>query len=298
MRSLSSEDFTVLEIPAEEKSISDLVSERKAQFAFLAQREAALKKIAVKVNIDGPYGVTFFGDPHVDDPGSDICRLELDLTIVRETVGLFAANVGDVNNNWIGRLGRLFSKQGVTEKDAWRLVEWMLEATDWLFLVGGNHDCWSGDSSPLKWIARHADIGAFEPHGIRMGLTQGKREIVINSRHDFPGQSMWNNAHGPMRAAQMGWRDHVLTCGHKHTSGYGVVKDPASGLISHCIRVAAYKIIDDYAKQGGFLDGHISPSVTCIFQPQYADSDPRLVTVFHDTEEAAEYLTWKRNGRT
>ena len=98
----------------------------------------------------------------------------------------------------------------------------------------------------MKWIAAQADIGAFEPHGVRMGLRQGKREIIVNSRHDFPGNSMWNNAHGPMRAAQMGWRDHILTCGHKHTSGYGQVKDPATGLISHCIRVAAYKIIDDY----------------------------------------------------
>lgn len=146
----------------------------------------------------------------------------------------------------------------------------------------------------MKWIAAQADIGAFELHGVRMGLRQGKREIIVNSRHDFPGNSMWNNAHGPMRAAQMGWRDHILTCGHKHTSGYGQVKDPATGLISHCIRVAAYKIIDDYAKQVGFLDAHISPSVTCIIQPDEPDDSPRLIQVFHDTLEAAEYLTWKR----
>ena len=287
--------FEVEEIPSEERSLEEILDGRRTGFQRLASRESALKKINVKIKIDGPYGITFFGDPHVDDPGSDIVALERDLTLTRETEGLFAANVGDMNNNWVGRLSRLFSKQSVTEKEAWRLVEWMLTSTDWLFLIGGNHDAWSGDSSPLKWIVQHADVGAFEPHGIRMCLIQGKREIIINSRHDFPGNSMWNTAHGPMRAAQMGWRDHVLTCGHKHSSGYGLVKDPATGLISHCIRVAAYKIIDDYAKAGGFLDSHISPSVTAVFQPQYADSDPRLITIFHNTEEAAEYLTWKRN---
>lgn len=291
------EEFEVDEIPSADRPIDEILDGRRKQFARMSRREESLKKVGVSINVDGPFGITFFGDPHVDDPGSDILALERDLDITRETSGLFAANVGDMNNNWIGRLGKLHGKQGVTEKEAWRLVEWMLGATDWLFLIAGNHDCWSGDGSPLHWMARQADIGAFEAHGIRMGLRVGKREIIVNSRHDFPGNSMWNNAHGPMRAAQMGWRDHILTCGHKHTSGYGMVKDPASGRISHCIRVAAYKKIDDYAQAGGFLDGHISPSVTCIVQPDCDDDDPRQITTFHDTAEAAEFLTWKRGRK-
>jgi len=288
-------EFEVDDIPVADRPLEEILDGRRKGYLREKTREEHLKLIPVKINVEGPFGITFFGDPHVDDPGSDILTLERDLDLTRETEGLFAANVGDMNNNWVGRLSRLYGKQGVTEKEAWRLVEWMLNKTNWLFLVGGNHDGWSGDSSPLKWIARHADIGAFEPHGVRMALRIGKREIRVNSRHDFKGSSIFNNAHGPMRAAQMGWRDHILTCGHRHTSGYGPVKDPASGLISHCIRVAAYKTIDDYAKAGDFPDGNISPSVTCIIQPDEPDDSPRCVQVFHDTEEAAEFLTWKRS---
>ena len=297
-RAARRQEFDVDEIPSADRPLDEILDARKKAYSRIARRDDALKRVGVTVNIDGPFGITFFGDPHIDDAGSDIVALERDLDVTRETSGLFAANVGDMNNNWVGRLARIYGKQSVTEKEAWRLVEWMFTATDWLFLVQGNHDVWSGDASPLKWIARQADIGAMEPHGVRMGLRCGRRkEIIVNSRHDFPGNSMWNNAHGPMRAAQMGWRDHILTCGHKHTSGYGMVKDPATGLISHCIRVAAYKIIDDYAKAGGFLDGHISPSVTCIIDPAEPDESPKLIQVFHDTTEAAEYLTWKRGVR-
>ena len=71
------------------------------------------------------------------------------------------------------------------------------------------------------------------------------KEIRINARHMFKGNSMWNTAHGVAKAAQMGWKDHILTCGHTHVSGYQVIKDPASGLISHALQVASFKIINN-----------------------------------------------------
>ena len=119
----------------------------------------------------------------------------------------------------------------------------------------------------------------------------------VNARHDFPGHSQWNTAHGPAKAVQMGWRDHILTCGHKHTSGYQLLKCPSTGLISHAIRVAGFKILDRYAKELGLPNQNISPSCVTIIDPQYEDDDPRLVTVIHDVEEGAEYLTWKRSRK-
>ena len=68
---------------------------------------------------------------------------------------------------------------------------------------------------------------------------------------------MWNTAHGLSKAIQMGWRDHVLTAGHTHVSGYQVLKDPATGLVSHALRIASYKEIDRYAEQKGLPDQNI-----------------------------------------
>ena len=55
----------------------------------------------------------------------------------------------------------------------------------------------------------------------------------------------------------MGWRDHVLTAGHTHVSGYQVLKDPSTGLISHAIRIASYKEMDRYAEEKGLPDQNI-----------------------------------------
>ena len=105
---------------------------------------------------------------------------------------------------------------------------------------------------------------------------------------------MWNTVHGVSKAAQMGWRDHILTCGHKHTSGYTPIKDPASGLLSHCIRVASYKTHDRYADEKGLPDQNFTENVVTVIDPDAA-SERHLVTVFLNVEEGAEFLTWKRS---
>ena len=105
---------------------------------------------------------------------------------------------------------------------------------------------------------------------------------------------MWNTAHGVSKAAQVGWRDQILICGHKHTTGYNILKDPASGLVSHAIRVAGYKIFDRYADQLGLPDANVSPAVVTIIDPDLPDDHPGQVTVFHDVERGAEFLNMLR----
>jgi hypothetical protein len=102
--------------------------------------------------------------------------------------------------------------------------------------------------------------------------------------------------HGVAKAAQMGWKDHILVCGHKHTTGYTIVKDPASELISHCIRVGTYKKHDEHARAEGFPDHNISSCCVTVIDPE-ATLERNLVTVFLDPEHGADYLTWRRNRR-
>jgi hypothetical protein len=97
-----------------------------------------------------------------------------------------------------------------------------------------------------------------------------------------------------MKASQMGYHDHILVNGHKHKSGYGLIKDPAAGTVSHCIQVASYKVHDRYAKDKGFPDQHISPSVVTIIDPEAPEAG--FVQVFHDVDAAVDFLKWKRNN--
>lgn len=614
--------FEPVKLPEVDLPIEDLIAYRKKVFTQRDVAEAARKLIKIKIKLDGPIGIVHFGDPHVDDDGCDIAKLERDLVITRTTPGLYGANLGDLQNNWVGRLARLWADQSTSASQAWKLVQWMVESVDWIYIISGNHDCldmetealtqrgwkkyhdilendliysldiktglgrwypilgfinrphdgemvsvearglsmlmtqnhrvlstsrhwetkehgkiqiytagklpnkprvpvsghtetgmchlsddairfaawvltdghisspktghrvysifqskdgakieavlkalkleytkstrhrkieaingrklvkeplpqteycisaksarkaiqiiaskrslpywvnllddtqfevflrslmdgdgswasngcesagvlygkleflesiqilchqhgwrahlsvfrdaewrlniskgefiefnkiervktsnyvgdvwcltvplgnfmvrrngkvhftgncWSGTGDPVKWMMK-TQPGLYEAHGARVGLQfPNGKQVRINARHDFRGHSMWNPAHGPMKAIQGGWRDHILTAGHKHTSFIGgPMKDPSNGLLSWAIRCAGYKIHDNYAAQEGFPDQNAFPACVTIIDPQYEDSDPRLVTIIPDVAEGAEFLAFKR----
>lgn len=287
-------DFDRDPLPDAEMPVEELLEWRKQQFDKKHKAERARQLIDVRIRLDGPIGIVHLGDPHVDDNGTDIGLLEKHCRLIRETPGLLGANVGDLHNNWIGRLARLYGEQSTSAAQAWQLTEWLVNQVDWLYLIKGNHDLWTGAGDPLDWMRRGAG-GVTEAWGARLNLIfpNGKR-VRVNARHDFSGHSMWSPIHGASKAVQMGWRDQILTCGHKHTSGFAILKDPSNGLLSHAIRVAGYKVYDRYAKDLGLPNQNISPAVVTIIDPQYEDDDPKLVTTIFDVEEGAEYLAFKR----
>lgn len=282
------------QLPSPDVTAEELIEWREKQFAKKSAYESARKLIIVDIPIDGPYGVLHFGDPHVDDDGCDWKQLRRDIRLVQETDGLFASNVGDTRNNWVGRLARLYGQQSTSAKESLLLADYFLNQLrgKWAYLIGGNHDAWSGDDDPLQWITAQMKA-LYEPSEARIGLrSPDGKMVVMNARHDFAGNSQWNPTHAVMKAAQMGVRDDVLICGHKHQSGYGVIKDPETGKVCHCIQVASYKVFDRYAREKGFKDQSLSPCVMTVIDPHAAPIN--RVQVFWDSERGAEYLTWLR----
>lgn len=280
--------------PAADLSYSELVRDRIRRYERKREHEEGRKLINVRVPIQGPYALVFMGDPHVDDDGTDWAALQRDIRIINETEGMYACNVGDTTNNWVGRLARLYGEQSTSAKEAWILAEGFIKELKhkWLFLIGGNHDAWSGAGDPLEWITGSVNA-LYQSSECRLSVNSGKCSIVINARHDFAGHSMWNPAHGVMKAVQMGTWDHISVCGHKHVTGYMPLKSP-SGRICHAMQVSSYKIFDRYARERGFRDQNISPAMVAVVNPAYPDTDPRMITILHDVQEAAEFLSWKR----
>lgn len=290
--------FEVTIPPPEDLPIAEVIEWRKRQYSQKKLNKEAKRLLDVRIKTHGPIGIVHFGDPHVDDDGTDIGMIESHMKIVNRTEGLFGANLGDLQNNWIGRLARLWAEQSTSAKQAWQLTEWMVRAVHWLYLVGGNHDAWSGTGDPLKWMMAQSGT-AFDYSGVRLNLKfPNGKAVRINARHDFTGHSMWNPAHGPMKAIQGGWRDHILTCGHKHTSFLaGPLKDPATQLLSWAIRCAGYKIFDRYAEEGGLPDQNAFAACVTIIDPRYGDDDTRLITVIPDVESGADFLTYLRGKK-
>lgn len=282
-------------LPSELPPNEELVAERIKRFQRTREARDARKLIPIKVNLPGPICVVHMGDPHVDDDGTDLGLLAHHLELVKNTKGMFGANVGDMQNNWVGRLSHLWGQQSTSGAEAWALTEWLVTSIPWLYLVGGNHDIWSGVGDPIKWMIERCR-GIYEWYGVRLALQfPNGREVRVNARHDFKGHSQWNPAHGVGKAVRMGWRDHILTCGHKHVSGWMILKDPANGMLSHAIRVGSYKVFDRYADEKNLTDENLAACATVI-DPD-AEREEDLVTPMWSIDRAAEFVTYLRKTR-
>jgi len=287
-------DYEFTALPDDDVPIEELIAQRKRKFQHKREHEEASKLIPIKVKMDGAIGILHFGDPHVDDDGCDIEAIERHTDLVNRTEGLFAANVGDTTNNWCGRLARLYADQTTSAAQAWKIAEWFINRCNWLYMIGGNHDLWSGSGDPLRWIAKQQDA-LYKSSEARLALRfPNGLEVRVNARHDHSGSSIWNPAHGPMKAALMGTRDHLYVAGHKHESAYSVLKDAISGITMHACKVASYKIYDRYAKERGFRDNCLSPCALTTINPALPADHPDLIKAFWDPEEGADYLTYLR----
>ena len=286
--------FSFTPLPDDDIPIEELIEQRKRKFLHKREHEEASKLIPIKVKLGGAIGLLHFGDPHVDDDGCDIGAIERHTALVNKTEGLFACNVGDTTNNWCGRLARLYADQSTSAAQAWKIAEWFVGRCDWLYMIAGNHDLWSGSGDPLKWIAKQQN-SLYKSSEARIALRfPNGMEVRVNARHDHSGSSIWNPAHGPMKAAIMGTRDHIYVAGHKHESAYSVLKDAITGITMHAVKVASYKVYDRYAKDRGFRDNALSPCVLTTINPDLPPDHPDLVKVWWEPEEGADYLSFLR----
>lgn len=286
-------EFHVPDLPDDELPIEDVIEFRKREFAAKKQHEEKTKLIPIEIKVNGPIGILHFGDPHVDDDGTDIATLEAHSDLTKQEA-IFGANCGDTTNAWVGRLARLYGDQNTSRKRAIKIAEWFITRTRWLYMVGGNHDGWAGEDDPIKWIAKQASA-LYRPSEARIQLSFPEGEpFTINARHDFAGGSMWNPAHGPMKAAQMGIRDDLFTCGHRHKSGYGVLKDPATEKTIHTIQVGSYKLYDRFAKDKGFRDQSLGPACLTVIDPYLEANHPDRLKLFWDPVIGAAYLRMLR----
>lgn len=279
-------------IETESETIEELLDSRSKQFTA-KQRLADLGyERTVRVPLAGPIGILHLGDPHLDDDGCDLPLLRRHVELVNATDGLYGATVGDMTNNWVGRLGRLYAHQGTTTKDAWRLAEWLVTSMDWLYLVRGNHDAWSGDGDPLDWITRHR-VPVDAAHDARIKLVwPDQSEARIWARHDFPGRSQWAKSHGQAKAAVIGgYPADLLISGHRH-QWESRTTERAGGSVFHAVQVGSYKRQDEYAAQLGFPETHHGAAVLTIIDP--SKHGPGRVQVEWDIESGAEYLKWLR----
>ena len=290
--------FTIDPLPHDgEPTADELIAQLTARHAQRKVYHDAAKLRQVRIQIDGPIGLAFFGDPHVDDPGCAWGDLERDVRICRDTPGIMAVDVGDQTNNWVGRLQRLYADQEVTSRQALKLIEWLMGSLPWLLQVNGNHDTWNTEKGDVAdYIHRLlGQLGELAECGQRLQLNLPSGvPVLMHVRHDFPGGSQFNPAHALVRETLFGYRDHIMVAGHRHTTGYIPVWHNDPRRLCHGFRCGAYKDFDHYAKEKGFQDGNWSRALGATIDPDFASDPVRFIKPWFDLEDMAEYLTWRR----
>ena len=280
-----------------EPSAEELIAALTAKHKSKSEHHEAAKLRQVHLNIDGPIAIAGFGDPHIDDPGCAWGDLERDVRICRDTPGILAVNIGDSTNNWVGRLMKLYADQEVTSKQALKLIEWLMTQLPWLVDKEGNHDLWNTEKGdPAEVIHRLMKLPGIREMGstrMQINLPAGCH-LFMHVRHDFPGGSQFNPAHALVRETLFGFRDHILMCGHRHSSGYIPVFHNDPKRLCHGFRLGTYKDFDHYAKEKGFQEQNWARSMGAVVNPDYADDPTRYIKPFFNLEEMAEYLTWRR----
>ncbi len=146
-----------------EDTVEDLIQSRVEAFERKA-RKASHHSRTLELPAE-PVGIFAFGDPHVDNEGCDWKTLLNHVEMARATEGVMGVCVGDMTDNWVGRLAKLYAKSSVTASDGWKLSRWFLNSIQWLSVIGGNHDEWAHGPGvdPLKWISEEAEVFAYAP---------------------------------------------------------------------------------------------------------------------------------------
>lgn len=286
--------FTI-ENPAPPKiDVSLLLEERIHKFKLKKENYNANRVVRVKVNIDGPIGLGWFGDPHIDDDGTDIGKLFDHARLFDgRNEGLFGCCIGDLRNNWVGKLARLWADQSTSADEAQALSAEFLRMVEWLIFIRGNHDAWSGHDDILDWLlAGQAVVDQPTRSQVTLVFPNG-REVEIYAAHDFAGKSMWNSAYGAAKKAQLHQQARIYICGHLHDAAYqhGFYAD---GRMWHALRMASYKKVDRYVEELGLEP---SPGYECpvaIINP-HAREEVDLIKWEWTPEAGADRLKWLRN---
>ena len=284
--------ITIPVLPDENLSPDELVERMTDSFNRKKENHEARRWIPLKVNSNAPMGLAWLGDPHVDDDGCDWPTLRRHVKCIQDTEGLHGCSIGDVSNNWVGRLAALYANQSATAKEAWKLVEWLIKEIDPLILIAGNHDMWSGAGDPVNWMKKPHTVYEDWSARIQLNFPNGTNTRLI-AAHDMAGHSMWNQLHGPMKQAKFLQNADFYIAGHKHTWALSQIELPEADRTPWLARARGYKFFDDYAVKLSLEEQHYGHSIAMIIDPN-EDSPVRRVTCFADLEEGADYLTYKR----
>ena len=290
------------ELSDDAEPIADLLDRKAKQYTRKAKRAAQEKWLPVYVpeHTGLPFGVMWFGDMHIDDDGCNVPQLRADLSLCAKTEGCYGAHIGDITNNWVGRLNSEHAKQSTSQRDARRLARHVIHdsGVQWMVWLLGNHDLWNEGGPILSLIADAAthvaewDARLEIRYGAQGAACSGTPETWrVHASHAFKGSSMWNPTHGPSRAAQLSTDADLCVAGHIHTPGTQGFE--VRERYARVVQARGYKHFAQYAKVKGYADHQNGAAVLSIFHP--GGKGAGRITTFEDVALGCRVLSLLRS---
>jgi hypothetical protein len=282
-------------IPDADVPVEELIEKLERNYKRRAEHKAAKTWARFTLRDDGPYCLAVVGDPHLDDPGTDWGLLRQHHELLRRD-HVHGVCLGDVVNNWAGRLQRLYAEQEVTRTQGWKLAQWFFATVPWLVVCKGNHDLWSsshGTGDPLDWMSRGSAM--LEDWSAQFEVaTPAGHAVKVWAAHDFKGTSIYNPLHGPMRAAKFsGGEADVYVAGHQHHWELFAGEDANKSARPFWLaRARGYKFIDAYADQHQFGSQKHGATIGIVVDP--TRDGPAGLHCYADLAEAVDVMQWKR----
>lgn len=279
---------------SEDESI-DAIRQRALE-KYNRKREASSKRnwFTIKLNEEKPYGFLWFGDPHLDDDGTNWPLLEKHVALAAMD-GVYCGNIGDTTNRWVGRLIQKYADQSITWTDADRLAEWFMKDSGctWLVWLLGNHDLWNRGADFYKRIGApeipvlnwRAKFKIKHPSGT---------ELRVDASHGRKGKSIYNELHGTLRDAMLGEAADLYVTGHTHNYAMEHVELASRRAAAWLVQLRGYKEMDEYALTNGFPECQYGSSVLVIVDPRKGARNV-ISHCFEDVEMGVEYLKMLRN---
>lgn len=280
-------------LPPDDIETDDIIGMMTRRFQARYDHAQALRWRRFTVPTDGPYALMLFGDPHVDDDGCNWPLLREHCQLAASTKHLYAVSIGDVSNNWVGRLAKLYAEQETSATTARKLIKWLLvdSGVPWWLWIHGNHDAWASGIPIIEGMnVNHVVMQDWEAKVTLVG--PGGHEVRLWAAHNFPGKSQWNKLHGPQKAAQMKDWAHMYVAGHHHTWALHHEEHEDRNFVYWLARLRGYKFIDSYGEHLGYGSQRYGASIVAVVDP--TGDKLTAVTCFADPREGVDFLNWKR----
>ncbi len=280
-------------LPPDDLNAAELIDLAKRRFEIRHAHVAAKRWRQFRVPTDGPYALQFWGDPHLDDDGCNWPLLTDHCELAAKTKHLYGVSVGDVSNNWVGRLMKLYGDQETSKKTAQKFIKWFMRESgvNWFMWVHGNHDAWNDGNALIEGM--NVNHVVMEDWQAKVTLTSPNgHDLRLWVAHNFPGTSQWNKLHGPQKAAQMKDWAHMYVAGHHHNWALHMEEHDHRNFVYWLARVRGYKFFDAYADHLGFGEQRYGSSIVAVIDPN-ADK-LNAITCFADPHEGVDFLAFKR----